>query len=199
MTELCRRTEVLRYRQLVIDTVSSAYPSSVTIAVIIASARIKIVKNVTLEEMETLLEELLTEGILNKEKDRYIFNKQDAGVLQNNLTDPNFKDLSDKALRFLKCTESREAKRLRLIQRRVATFLVRQQQFDQDILILKDVIPDTFTVHTLPKHLPAEWNEDTRRNTSAYIAQCLIYMMHISLVTRCETTGIFSKKKNLMS
>ncbi len=196
MTELSRRTEVLRYRQLVIDTVSSAYPSSVTIAVIIASARIKIVKNVKLEEIENLLDELLIEGILTKDNKRYIFNKKDAGILQNNLTDPSFKDMSDKELRDLQRNETREAKRLRLIQRRVATFLTRQQQFDEDILTLKDVIPDKFTVYTLHSYLPSEWKDDIRRNTSAYLVQCLIYMLHESFVTRCETTGIFFKKKS---
>lgn len=193
MTELSRRTEVLRYRQLVIDTVSSAYPNSVTIAVIIASARIKIVKNVSLEEIETLLQELLAEGILIKENDRYSFNKTDAGILQNNLTDPSFKEMSDKELRDLQRHETREAKRLRLIQRRVATFLGRQEQFDKDILTLKDVIPEQFTVNTLHHIIPKEWKEDPRRNVSAYLAQCLIYMLDL-YVTRCEKTGIFCRK-----
>lgn len=193
MANFARRTEVLRYRQLVIDTISSAFPSAVTIAVVIASARIKIVRNVTLSEIECLLCELMTEGVLLKENDRYIFNKANADILQNNLAIENCVHLSDKEMRDMQRNETREAKRLRLIQRRVHTFLSRQAQFDSDVRTLNSLLPSFFTIDMLPKILPEEWQRDSRRNVSAYIAQCIIYLMGLNNVSRCEKTGRFKR------
>ena len=117
MGDFLRRTEILRYRQLLIDTISSAFPRKVTLEVLIASARIKIVKDISIQEIKTLIDELVNEGIVCQQKDgSMLFNNATAQLVPNNMTLINTRELSDKELYKLQLEETREQKRLRLIQ-----------------------------------------------------------------------------------
>lgn len=180
MSLIARRTKVLKFRQLIIDTISSAYPNKISIAVIIASARIPIIKEVESNEIIGLLDELVAEGVLiGHENQRYSFNAFHASSLENNMNSEKFFTLPEKELRQIKATESHHDKKLRLLQRRVHTFLQREIQFEQDIVLLKEILPQTFVFDDVRNIIPIPWKMDMRRSNKVYLLQCLIHLIDI--------------------
>jgi len=187
---LTRRTDVIRYRQLVIDVVASAFPNSLCVPVIIASGRIKIGRQITIAEFDALLSELVSENILFRlECNEYLFNQDHQEMI------PSY----EKVAPSNKHTESFETRRIRLIQRRVQTFLGRQKQFNKDVQTLYHLLPFEFTPQTLLSLLPCEWYQDRRRKIVSYIMQCLLFLLRKHCITRNEKTGFFQcncKNKN---
>jgi hypothetical protein len=206
-----RRTEILRYRQLVIDVVAAAFPSFLCVAVIVASARIKIARQLSIQELEFLLSELVSEHVLSFDPStkNYRFNSETSQSSQTvNIGQEEYIRLPKESFQQPLMTgtkkpffsaqpkeETKAQRHLRLIQRRVTTFLMRQKQFERDISTLSHLLAispnTTFAPEFLLPKLPPEWAMDKRRHLLSYIMQCLLYLCRSGRVIRNEMDGSF--------
>jgi hypothetical protein len=194
---LSRRTEILRYRQLVINAVSAAYPNAIGLDVIVTSGRIKTIKQLYLGEVQGLLSELVAEKIFLEQPGNgsappmYLFNYGECGSMHHNANRHKLK-MPEREAKVIKSTESMHQKEERLLHRRVHTFSARQNQFLQDVETLLPLLPECpFSASDALGVLPSEWRQHKSRGTVPYLMQCLLCLLKDHRIQRNEGNGLF--------
>jgi hypothetical protein len=203
-SEAERETQLQLFRQILIDSVAVCYPFFVDFYVILLISKIKYPQQISREEIEELLNQLVAEGMFIQTKDepclksyRFQFNKIHEPLLKFQLsTNGHIYKFKDKILKTMLAKETEAERLVRLMRKRADNIHKRLTQYDVDVKTLYEVVIPSdkcISFRDILELLPDEWKAWKARYHTWYVMRCVLHLQTNGYLFRDEERDLYSK------